>query len=86
MQYFKNNKGLMSKIYVYDYYDDTWTLNLILYDGDYIDKKFVAFQLYIDNVQKDMTLNQANGYNSNSLTKPHANFISEPLQPTSLCQ
>ena len=61
MSYFENNKGLMSKVYVYNYYDDTWTLNVILYDGDYVDKKFVAFQIYIDNVQKDMSLNQPNG-------------------------
>jgi len=68
MQHFENSKGLMSKVYVYNYYDDTWTLNLILYDGDYVDKKFVAFQVYIDNVQKDMTLNQANGYNPHNFS------------------
>ncbi len=45
----------------YNYYDDTWELNLILYDGQSIDKKAAKFQIYIGNVQNETTLNQTNG-------------------------
>ncbi len=48
-------------MYISDYYDDTWTLNLVLHDGDSVDKKLAGVQIYIENVQNDTILNQPNG-------------------------
>ncbi len=52
---------MISKTYVSNHYDDTWTLNLVLHDGYFVDTKLAEVQIYIENVQNDTTLDQANG-------------------------
>jgi len=53
MDYFENDKGIVSKVWIDDgdYWSSSWIFNLTFYDGEYVDKKFAMVQFNIHDVE-----------------------------------
>jgi len=51
MDFFDNDKGIVSKVWIDDgFWSSDWTFNLTFYDGDHIDQKFAMVKFSIPSV------------------------------------
>ena len=62
MGYFDNNYGVVRERWV-STSSTGWFFSVTLFDGDYVDQKFVTMSMYIGSLQDEMTIQQWNGYN-----------------------
>jgi len=60
LHYFENKGGLVSKSWIDKSSGDTWTFELKIYDGNYIDQKVASVQFSI-NAASQMSIIQSNG-------------------------
>jgi len=60
MDYFDSHEGIISKIWTSGGWDSGWSFDILLYDGNYVDQKFLRMTIFID-LESPITIDQSNG-------------------------